>query len=160
MYVMLDWQETTAELRARYRREPHGPRRLRLHALWLVREARLTLKEIADLLSVNERTIRRWLNRYRTGGLAAVLTGLPGQAGGAVARLTVDEDAVLAAYASAGYFRTAAEARDWVADTYSQRYTVSGMRSHLRRLGIHPKRPRPVHAKADLDAQAAWKKGA
>lgn len=160
MYVQLAWQESTEELRARYRRETHGPTRLRLHALWLVQAGQLTLREIGAVLGVSERTIRRWLNRYRAGGLAAVLAALPGQGGGAQAWLTVEQDALLAAYAQDGAFRTAAEARDWVADTFGVSYTVSGMGHHLRALGIHPKRPRPQHPKADPAQQAAWKKGA
>jgi transposase len=59
-----------------------------------------------------------------------------------------------------GRFRTASEIRDWIAQQYGASYTVGGVYSLLKRLKCGPKVPRPVHAKAALELQAAWKKGA
>jgi transposase len=73
--------------------------------------------------------------------------------------LTPDQQAQVCAEASQGAFRTALEAAQWVAATFGVRYTASGMRSLLHRLGCRPKVPRPIAAKANPGAQAAWKKG-
>src|ERR671919_2876572 len=55
--------------------------------------------------------------------------------------------------------RTAWEIRDWIAQQYGASYPLGGVNSLLKRLKCAPKVPRPVHAKADRQLQAAWKKG-
>ena len=59
-----------------------------------------------------------------------------------------------------GTIRTVREAVRWVEQRVGVRYTEWGLRSLLHRLKTHPKVPRPLAVKADLEAQAAWKKGA
>ena len=58
-----------------------------------------------------------------------------------------------------GRFRTAWQIRDWMVQQYEASYTLGGVYSLLKRLKCSPKVPRPVHVKADLELQAAWKKG-
>ncbi|MBV9279997.1 MAG: winged helix-turn-helix domain-containing protein [Chloroflexi bacterium] len=59
-----------------------------------------------------------------------------------------------------GRFRTAADIRRWVAQTFGVSYTGGGMYGLLARLRWGPTVPRPVHVKADLQEQEAWKGGA
>ena len=42
---------------------------------------------------------------------------------------------------------------------YGVTYTEGGAYSLMRRLQCSPKVPRPLHAKADEEQQASWKKG-
>ena len=58
-----------------------------------------------------------------------------------------------------GRFRTVAEIREWIAGQYGVTYTEGGAYSLMRRLQCSPKVPRPLHAKADEEQQASWKKG-
>ncbi len=58
-----------------------------------------------------------------------------------------------------GRFRTAGEIRDWIAEQYGVSYKIGGIYSLMRRLRCAPKVPRPVHAKANQEQQASWKKG-
>jgi transposase len=58
-----------------------------------------------------------------------------------------------------GRFRTASEIRDWIGQQYGASYTVGGVYSLLKRLKCGPKVPRTLHAKADPELQAVWKKG-
>jgi transposase len=46
-----------------------------------------------------------------------------------------------------------------VTETFGGTYTEGGMYSLLERLRCKPKVPRPLHEKAQLAEQEAWKKG-
>ena len=76
---------------------------------------------------------------------------------GQPAWLTAEQQAAVAAEVETGRFRTGAEIRDWIAEQFGVTYTVEGVYSLLKRLRCRPKVPRPVHVKADREAQAAWK---
>jgi len=110
-------------------------------------------------VGVDYRSVQRWAAWYRTGGLPAVRahrlggTGQPPFLSPAAQAQVADEVAT-------GRFRTAGEIRDWIRAQYGVTYTLGGVYSLLERLRCAPKVPRPVHAKADPEAQAAWKKGA
>lgn len=157
--VNVEWAESAEELRAGFAAEREPARRARLQALWLVREGR-GLAEAGRLAGVGERTVERWLGWYRAGGLAEVLRRVPGHgARGAPSRLTGEQRAALVARSAAGAFRTYGEAQAWVAEAFGVAYSYHGMYSALARLGVHPKVPRPLAAKADPAAQAAWKRG-
>jgi transposase len=156
--LQIAWQDDEGRLRRRYQQERDPELRPRWHALWLVRRG-ASLRAAANVLGVDERSVRRWVAWYRTGGLAEVGRRRRGDRTGRAAWLTPDQQARLRAEASQGAFRTAAEAAAWVAAQFGVRYTPSGMRSLLHRLGCRPKVPRPIAEKADLGAQGAWKKG-
>jgi transposase len=157
--VVVEWTEDAEELRARYVAERDVARRRRLQALWLARSGR-SVVEAARLAGVGVRSVERWLDWYRQGGLAAVLARVPGHgARGAPARLTAAQQQTLVAQAAGGLFRMCDEARAWVSEQFGIAYSYQRMSSLLTRLGCHPKTPRPMAAKADPVAQAAWKKG-
>jgi len=156
----VDWQgeDTAAALKARYLGERRADLRPRLHALWLVRTGQ-SLGEVAAVLGVHYRSVQRWVRWYRAGGLDGLAQHR--QAGtGKLAFLTGDQQQRLRDELATGRFRTAAQIRAWVAETFGVTYTEGGMYGLLARLGCSPKVPRPLHEKADLAEQAAWKKGA
>jgi transposase len=64
------------------------------------------------------------------------------------------------AEAATGKWRTAEDARQWVASRFKVTYKLSGIYELLARLRCSPKVPRPLHAKASLEEQEAWKRGA
>jgi len=160
VYVKIEWTHTADELRALYQAETDGKLRQRYHAVWLLREQRMTLDEIAALLAVHPGTVIRWANWYRAGGVDALQAHRVGRAGGVTARLTLEDCAVVAAYAETGQFRSIAEVRHWVEDYFGVTYTYWGMRSVLDRCNLHAVLPRPLAPQADEDLQDAWKKGA
>ena len=159
MYVKIDWHHTADELCALYQQERDGKLRVRYHALWLLRDAHYTIDEIAALLGVHPGTIIRWIQWYRADGLAGVRAHRLGRAGGVSARLTDAQQAQLLAQAKTGQFRSIAEVRDWVEETFGVSYTYWGMRSLLDRLHCHAVMPRPVAPQADAEVQDLWKKG-
>lgn len=160
MYVKIDWHQTAAELCALYQHEVDGKLRVRYHALWLLRAAHHTIDEIAALLGVHPSTIIRWIQWYRTDGLAGVRAHRLGEAGGVTARLTSEQQAHLVEHTTTAQLRSIAEVRAWVEDAYGVCYTYWGMRSLLDRLDCHAVMPRPIAPQADPAIQDLWKKGA
>lgn len=157
--VKVEWQENTDELYAAYRDEQDVTRRKRLHALWLVRRG-ADEATASHEAGVDKRSLQRWLDWYRQGGLPVVLARTPGHgAVGNACRLSPAQVSALVATAATGQFRSYEEARRWVADEWGVRYGYDGMYTLLARVGVHPKVPRPQAEKADPDVQAAWKKG-
>jgi transposase len=145
-------------LKAAYRAEQDAEVKPRLQALWLVRSGR-RLGEVAAVVGVDYRTVQRWVAWYRQGGRALVVRHHLGGYGQRP-RLTADQQEHLAQEVATGRFRTAAEIRNWVGETFQVRYTEGGMYSLLTRLRLAPKVPRPRHVQANPQEQTAWKKGA
>ena len=157
--IAVAWRESAADLYARYRDARDVEARKRLGALWLVRRG-LGVAEASEAVGIGQRTLERWLAWYREAGLAAVLARVPGHgATGAACRLSAAQRRELVARSGRGQFRTYDDARAWVRATWGVAYRYQGMYALLARLGVHPKVPRPVAAKADAAAQARWTRG-
>jgi transposase len=154
------WRDDDTEeaLRAAYRAEQRVDVRQRLQALWLLRSGKRRLGEVAGVLGVDYRSVQRWVAWYRRGGLGEVRRHHAGGYG-QTPRLTEEEQEQLAQEVETGRFRNAAAIRAWVAETFGVTYTEGGMYSLLERLRCKPKVPRPLHQKANLEEQEAWKKG-
>src|SRR5262249_19054911 len=110
---VLAWrgEETEEALRKTYLAEHDGARRGRLHGLWLLRSGK-TLGAVAEVLGVHDRSVQRWVARYRQGGVVAVRGHRMGGVG-QPAFLTAAAQAAIAAVVATGRFRTAADVRDW-----------------------------------------------
>ena len=150
--------DTEVALHAAYRAEQRADVRQRLQALWLLRSGKRRLGEVAAVIGVDYRSVQHWVAWYRTGGLTEVRRHRAGGYG-QPSRLTPEQQEHLAAEVATGRFRTAVAIRAWVAETFGVTYTEGGMYSLLERLRCKPKVPRPLHEKADLTEQVAWKKG-
>lgn len=157
---MIEWApaDTPEALKAAYQAEREPQRRSQLHGLWLLRRG-WTLAEVAEAVGVHYRTVQRWAAWYRAGGAAEFARHKMGGKGN-TPFLTPEQQAEVADEVATGRFRTAAEIREWIEQTYGVTYTEGGLYSLLERLNCRPKVPRPQHVKADEAAQAAWKKGA
>jgi transposase len=155
----IDWEESAEELYDRYRAERDLNRRKHLQVLWLVRQGR-SATAAATEAGVGVRTVLRWRDWYRAGGLAEVLRRVPGHgARGAACWLSPEQQATLLAQCRCGTFRTYGEAQRWVTREFGVSYRYDGIHTLLTRLGVPPKVPRPTAAKADPAVQQAWKKG-
>ena len=119
------------------------------------------MDDVAAVLGIGRRTLQRWVRWYREEGLAGLQQHYRGGGGGgAPCKLSPEQQTQVREAARAGQFGTVWEARDWVTDQCGVTYSYWGLRRLLLRLGLRKKVPRPLAAKADLEAQEAWKKGA
>jgi transposase len=157
--LRVTWEaaDTAEALRRAYRAEADGAVRMRLHGLWRLRDGR-SVGEVAHTVGVHYRTVQRWVRWYEAGGRAAVRAHRQGGAG-PQPRLTAEQQQQVATEVATGRFRSAAEIGAWIGTTFGVVYRAGGVTSLLARLQCAPKVPRPLHAKADLDAQERFKKG-
>ena len=156
---LVTWcEEDSAEaLKAAYQGERDREFRTRLHGLWLLRSG-WRLASVAAAVGVHYRTVQRWVGWYREGGVAKVLSH---KMGGKRQEPFLSDEAQeqVAQEVSTGRFRTAGEIRAWIVEQYGVTYKTGGIYSLMSRLKCAPKVPRPIHAKADQEQQASWKKG-
>jgi transposase len=114
----LTWRpdDSEAAFKAAYLAERDGLLRTRLQALWLVRAGR-SLAEVTAAVGVHYRTIQRWVEWYRRGGLALVRARRMGGVG-QTPFLTREAQEQVAQEVASGRFRTAVEIRERIATTY------------------------------------------
>jgi transposase len=117
----------------RRRRKTHDKRiAQRLSAVLWVDQGQ-SQHEVADLLGVTERQVRKWLRTYRTQGLEALCTlhhqGDPG-------KLRAAQIERLKAEVATGRFLAAQQICDWIDETFHVTYTPRGVRDLLHRIGV------------------------
>jgi transposase len=158
--IQIAWEaeDTPEGLREQYRRQGRGEVRTRLHALWLLRSG-WGMEQVAGVVGVHYPTVQRWVGWYRQGGIAEV-RARHGGGHGQPAWLTPEQETAVAEEAAKGTFTRAADVRRWVAEEFGVTYRPKGIYGLLRRVHCRPKVPRPIHVKADSEAQEGWKKGA
>ena len=159
-HVEIDWQESEAELKQMYLNERHSEHKIRLHALWLMRQDK-TMVEVSSVIGVHYRTVQRWAARYRVGGLAEVLKRIPGFAApGRKPYLSSSQQKALLAQVARGMFHSVWEVLDWVEQRWGVRFRPGGMYDFLDRHDANLKVPRPQATQTSPEIQDNWKKGA
>jgi transposase len=134
----------------RRRRQTHDRRVYeRLSAVLWVADG-MTRFEVADLLGRSVRQLAEWLRLFRNHGLDALCTlhhrGDPGN-------LTAAQVERLKQEISTGRFRTSDQVRLWVEELFGVRYTPSGIKELLRRVGASYHKVTGFLWKADPDKQ-------
>jgi len=156
--IEVEWQESTEELKQKYRTEKHPQRRERLLTFWHLRMGK-SIRELSAMTGTDERVIQRWVAWYRSGGLVEVLRRVTGHGTvGAPAYLNRRQQKALAARVKLGDFRTIWDVLAWVAGRWGIGYSYEGMRSVMKRNGCVLKVPRPQSEKANLQQQEDWQK--
>ena len=149
---------TSENLRALASRHKHRDCRVRLRAMALMVEDELPRAEISRSVGVDVQTLRDWATRYNAEGL----DGLRDAArSGRPRRLDEGQTAELVSLLEAGSDPDAGEPsrwslgtiQQWIEDRFEVDSTVEGMSQMLRRPGFRHLPPRPIHPKANPEAQ-------
>jgi transposase len=152
----LDPHGQAAQVLQRLKREPAGWRRERLLAVKLGLEGELGLEEIAAHLGRARSCIQGWLDRFRRGGLEALLQ--PPQRGqGPASQLSPELAQALGQKLAAGAFRRAADAQRWLLETGGLPVKLVTVYKYLKKAGARLKVPRPSHQKKDVWASEAFR---
>ena len=156
--LVIEWrvEDTEDSLFDRYKSEKDIKIRTRLHALAMLRQG-TSVAEVMEKLRVSERSVRRWISWYREGGIAEILAHKQGIGGGRPSFLDARQQGTLWANVASGFFLTAREIREWIAERFDVTYARQSVYGLLERLGCVSKVPRPRHEKADVKAQKNWK---
>jgi transposase len=98
--------------------------------LWL--DEGRTVDEVAALLGLHGRTIRNWLKLFKKKGLAGLMSL---RYRGDVGDLTPSQQKQLKDEVATGRFKSAAQAKAWIENTFGKIFSLSGTRKLLNRLG-------------------------
>lgn len=129
----IEWraEDTPEALKAAWQSETDIAVRTRLHGLWLLRCGR-PMGDVACVLGVHSRTVRRWTGWYRTGGLDEVIARRRGGKGGQ-SRLNEEQVSRLAWEMASSRLSAAADVRSWIAYQFGVSYTMPGVYSLMQR---------------------------
>lgn len=134
----------------------------RLHGVLLVAQG-MTCPEVARLLGDAPRTVEYWIHRFEEKGLAGLIEGVrPGRPRRLSAKQLEEIGAALRKTPAALDLTTNLWDGKTLAAFIEQRYNVTlsvrQCQRMFRQLGFRLRKPRPVIARADPEAQEAYKK--
>ena len=117
--LVINWsvEDTEESLFVRYKAEKDTSLRTRLHALAMLRQG-TSVAEVMEKLRVSERAVRRWISWHRKGGVEEVLAHKQGSGGGRPCFLDARQQGTLWAKVASGFFLTAREIREWIAERF------------------------------------------
>ena len=124
-------KDTPEVLKAAYLSESNSTIRMRLQALWMLRRG-MKIGEVAFTLDIHYRTVHRWVNWYRKGGLDEVRVRRQGGEG-RKSYLDSDEITLLKWELESGSLGSGKDVRDWVEAQCGVRYTIPGVYSLMKR---------------------------
>jgi transposase len=114
-----------------------------------------TREDVAALLGVSLSQLGEWLRVFRNEGPEALCEihnkGDPGN-------LTANQIAQLKSQVSTGCFRSSDQIRHWVESAFGVRYSATGIKDLLKRIGVSYHKVTGFLWKADLDEQHAFVK--
>jgi transposase len=152
----LDPHGEAAQVLQQLKREAAGWRRERLLAVKLGLGGQLGLEEIAAHLGRARSCIQGWLDRFRRGGLEALLQP-PKRGQGPASHLPADLAHALGQKLAAGDFRRAADAQRWLLEEGGLSVKLVTVYKYLKKAGARLKVPRPCHEKKDVWASEAFR---
>jgi len=132
-------------------REDHGVAR-RANALLLLDDGKSCV-EIAQVLYLDDDTVRGWHKQYLAGGWNAV--AYDGWKGGQ-SRLSVAQQVALCAWLEERFCRSTVEIRAYVTAQFNLEYSHSGCVKLLARLGFEYRKPKAQPRVADVAKQAEF----
>lgn len=155
----LEPHATPEELKQRYLTTDDLAERRHFQVLWLISQGR-TQAQTAELVGFSERWVQTIVKRYNAGGIEAMRDRRHDHPGAPRVLDAEGERALEAALQGRpddGGLWTSKKVARWIrGHTGRAVCTASGWRT-LRRLRHTPQRPRPRHARADAEAQEAFK---
>lgn len=109
-----------------------------------------TLKKVKNALLLDDETIRSYVEKYQNGGIPRLLeTHYKGRK----SSLTMDQEETLCSELDKNIHLSTNSVIEFVRCKFSVKYSSSGMRDLLHRLGFEYKKPKLVPGNPDIDAQ-------
>ena len=153
-------QHSVEELRAYYRASTDAVERRRLQVIWFLAEGKSRI-EVVKLTAYNRISVCEVVKRYNAEGLAG-LRDRRHENPGCPPLLDESERAQLLRAIQANSEEegvwSAAKIQDWIKEHLDKEVYLQRVYELLDALGFSLQRPRPQHAKADLELQDEFKK--
>ena len=156
--ISLD-QEARKQLEKQIRQTKERKKADRLRVILYKAEGQSN-KVIAKLLQMGRNQVSKVQQRYRQGGLPALLE--PDNYQGSRPRLSEEQQQMLKVELKTNIYATAFQVIAWVEGQWGLKYGVRGMQQLLRRLGFSYKKNRLMPSKADPELQrqfVQWLRG-
>lgn len=144
--------DQVSELRLEHRKERDKKLADRIKAI-LSLNAGHEYSQVAQILLLDEVTLRRYVRQYQENGIAGLLEM---RYMGGKTTLNLSQELELKEYLRDNTKRTAKEIVDFVEKTYGVKFSVIGMTKLLHRLGFSYKKPKIVPGKADRIRQEEY----
>lgn len=141
--------EEIAELKADHRAERESRYADRIKAVLMLNSG-LSVSKVAEYLLLDEKTVRKYQQRYLEGGLEGLCSDWYR---GRESRLTLEEEDRLIEELKSKIYPSTSAVVDYVKKSFGLNYSTSGITNLLRRLGFRYKKPQAVPGKANGEAQ-------
>jgi len=145
-------QHQRNELLEEHRREHNKRFADRIKTILLLDDG-LTPAQISKVLFVDDSTVRRYKRAYQVGGLEELIED--GYQGGTT-KLTPLQEKELSSHLGKNIYLTTKEIINYVQLTYGVKFSSSGMRDLLHRIGFTYKKPKVIPGKANCELQMAF----
>jgi transposase len=143
-------QDELKELKRIQQKDRFHRRRFIKATVLLMLHRKLSLEDIQASLNIGDNTIRRYVKGYREKGLKRYMEdGYVPYCG----KLTEEQEAALVKELDSQLYTDAKQVCEYAEQAFGVRYSISGMRDLLHRLGFVYKQTRAVPSKADEAAQ-------
>ena len=109
-----------------------------------------TLKKVKNALLLDDETLRSYVEKYRTGGIESLLAT---NHKGRDCLLSKKQEAILRSELDENIHLTTQSVIEFIDEVFHIKYSASGMRDLLHRLGYEYKKPKLVPGNPDIDAQ-------
>lgn len=133
-----------------------------LNALILIKsEQYATLHEVASHLGLNERTLQRWLKRYREQGLDRLLSPLTRNKPSKVITTEIHNELEKRLHNKENPFSGYVEVQEWIKKTYQVNISYKWLWAYMKtKLNSKLKVPRKVNVKKEQGSEEAFFKTA
>jgi transposase len=152
-------QHEVSELKAAYRACKDAVERRRIQAVWLL-AAGQSREDVKAVTAYSHGSLVTVIKRYNEDGLAGLQDKRHNNTGKGMLLSEEEQQALYTALCSPpedGVW-SGKQVVAWIKDHLGKDIGLSGSYVYLERLGFSLQRPRPRHAKADVQAQAEFKK--
>ena len=142
-------QEELQGLHVALKQERNKRYAYRIHAVILLGTG-YTLKKVKQVLFIDDETLRNYVNNYRMDGIPGLLSD---NRGGKASKLSMDQISALQEELDSNIHLETGSLINFVREEFDVRYSSSGMRDLLHRLGYVYKKPKLVPGNPDPEAQ-------
>lgn len=144
--------EEITELRRIHRQMSHRTDAYRINAIILLGTG-WTQAQVSEALLLDDRTIRRYVQAYREGGIDTLLEV---RYQGSLCYLSPQQVQQLDDHLQKYLYTQAQDIQHYIQTTFEVTYSISGVTELLKRMGFTYKKPKHVPGKADREAQEAF----
>lgn len=142
-------QTEILELRSAHKSERNKHAAYKINAVILLGTG-WTLKKVKNALLLDEETLRSYVEKYRSGGVSELLST---NYSGRHPALNESQQSLLHAELEDNIHLTTQSVIEFVERAFQIKYSQSGMRDLLHRLGYEYKKPKLVPGNLNIDAQ-------